>query len=143
LLWIRGAFDLLATAPAQHVRREAPVPQAIDSADRGVERPEARYGFPLRAILGLIPVWLFLYLAAAVPRFLDPLFEHRVAILGLPLGIVLVAVAMLWTGAGLVALRARRSMLGASVTLLLFAAPASLIVLLAPAMVLAMAAINA
>jgi hypothetical protein len=56
---------------------------------------------------------------------------------------VFVAIAMLWTGTGLVALLARRSMLGASVTLLLFAAPASIIVLLGPAMLLAMAAINA
>jgi hypothetical protein len=144
LLWVRGAFDLLATAPAQHLRREAPVPQSIDPVRPTVERRAPRAGFALHAMFGLLPVWLFLYLAAAAPRFLDPVFEGRVAMLGIPFGIVLVAIAMLWTGVGMIALRrARPSRLGASMVLLLFAGPASILVVLAPSLVLAVAAIDA
>jgi len=141
-LWIRAALDLLATAPGQHIRREAPVPQPIDSRFPAVERPGLSSGSAIRMVLGLSPVWLFLYLAVAVPRFLDPVFEDRVAMLGFPMGLVLVAIAMLWTGAGLVALRARRSFFGASMALLLFAGPASVLVLVAPALILAVANIN-
>jgi hypothetical protein len=134
-LWLATIIDLGLTAPVQRLRREEDVPRVVTVGTdfRGTE-PRRPAPTP-RLLLGLLPVWLFLFFSLTAPGYMDPLYLNPPGILGLPLGVVFVAIAMGWMGLGLLGLYRVASDGAALLVFMLFTAPATAAILLTPAMV--------
>jgi hypothetical protein len=135
-LWAQSTVDVLVTAPGQHIRRQERVPRPVGPPGVGMEEPPARSSALPRILFGLLPVGLQLAIAIAAPGFSDPVFDNPPGIAGLPAGVVLLALAMVWTAIGAVVLLKPRSTAGVIGALVIFVAPASLIVLFGPALIL-------
>lgn len=135
-LWARSAVDVLVTAPGHHVRREERVPRPIGPPGVELDEPHTRSSALSRVLVGLVPVWLQLVIAIASPKFSASVFDNPPGIAGLPAGVLLLALAMVWTLIGAVVLHKRRSTAGVIGALLVFVAPATLVVLFGPALVL-------
>jgi hypothetical protein len=138
-LWARSVLDLLATAPRQHFEKESPVPQPaeISSAALGTT-PRRTSDVVVRAVLGLLPAWVFLILVAVSPHLMDPILENPPGIVGLPLGILILAAALVVMASGLVVLRRASSVMSMILGFVGLTLPATVVVILAPALVLAL-----
>jgi len=80
-LWVRSVVDLVATAPAEHLDREAVVAQSVV----GIEHPRpGRGGVSSREwiVAALLPPFLILFLFFAAPHFLDPMSHKAPSVLG-------------------------------------------------------------
>jgi hypothetical protein len=86
-------------------------------------------------VVALIPALLMAFLFAAAPGFLQPLFDTRGTIAGIPVGPAVLALFGLLTATGLGAVRFLRSPLAIVVALVCTTA-ALYLVILGPAMVL-------
>lgn len=86
--------------------------------------------------LALLPLWLLLFLSLAAPGFMDPMFANPPAVVGLPAGIVLLALAMAWMAIGVALILSTWSALGWAVAIVLFMVPAMAAVILGPAVIL-------
>jgi hypothetical protein len=135
-VWAHSTLDVLVTAPVQHIRREERVPRPVGPTGVGMEEPPTRSSALPRVLVGLVPIWLQLAIAIAAPRFSDPVFDNPPGIAGLPAGVLLLSLAMVWTAIGAVVLLKPRSTAGVIGALVIFVAPASLVVLFGPALIL-------
>lgn len=133
-LWAGTVADLVATALGQHVQQEAPVARPAEGSLAVTVAPPRRSRG--RLVAGLTPLIVFVFLSAIAPGFLAPIYDSSVSVVGLPAGTLVIAAAMAWMGLGLLALRAWRSPGGATAALLLFTLPATVLVILGPAVVL-------
>jgi hypothetical protein len=132
-LWVRSAADLVTTAPGEHFAAERVMPQTVDPASVVVEpdRTPHRLGVALAAS----PILVWALWAILIPGFTDPLYQNPPGIFGLPAGMVIMAVVAVLTILGLlVALRARSGRIVA-LALLLFTAPAIVLLTFAPSSV--------
>ena len=84
------------------------------------------------------PLWVLIITTIASPTYFEPMFAKPPDILGIPLGVVVDAMAMLWTLIGVVLIWDTVSKLVQGLVLFLFTMPATLVVVLAPAAVLIM-----
>ena len=136
-LWADSLVDVLMTAPSHHLRKEERVPQPVDLPSGGLAGGERRgMGQGPKVLLGLLPLWLLVFSLLAAPGFMEPAFANPPAALGVPLGLVLLAIALALTAIGVVGLRRVSSPAAASAIFLCFTVPAVLVIVLTPAMVL-------
>jgi hypothetical protein len=94
-------------------------------------RPAGR----LRAIarlIALLPLWLLVLTAVASNDFVV-VFSRPPDVAGLPLGVVLETIAVLWTLGGLAIVWRARSPIAESLALILFTIPATVVVGVTPA----------
>jgi hypothetical protein len=135
-LWVRSLVDLVLTAPGQHLEPE-PV---LVATPVGTPEPASarRYAVPRRrgVAVALIPLWATIALILLAPGFMDPLYANPPAILGLPAGIVLLSIALLWMAIGVGIVASARALWSQLAALWIFAVPATAAILLGPAVVL-------
>ena len=139
-LWTRAIADVLETAPRHHLRKEHRVPEPIPAGTSTATipvRPGPRSG--PRVLLGLSPLWALLFFAVTAPGFFDPFFSNRPSVAGVPAGIFIIAVAMTLMLAGVWLLRRSGSDAGIVLAFLAFTLPATVLILVGPAMSLIMA----
>jgi hypothetical protein len=86
----------------------------------------------------LLPAWVFLILVAVSPHLMDPILENPPGIVGLPLGILILAAALVVMASGLVVLRRASSVTSMILGFVGLTLPATVVVILAPALVLAL-----
>jgi hypothetical protein len=134
-LWAHVVTDLVATAPQEHLRKDAPVLQPVEPTN--VPAPAARSPL-LRAaeIIASVPVVLLAGLWIVAPGYLDTVGFNPPAVIGLPMGFVIVAFAGVMAVFGwLVAHRAQT--LGVALGALAFLTiPAFLLIVMAPVLIL-------
>ena len=134
-VFLHAAGDVIWTASRQHLEREVPVARPA-SGPTGT--PTVASSTRRNALLvSSLPLWLTLLLSLIAPGYMDPIFANPPAILGLPAGVLVVTAALVWASMGLWLVWQR----GGSVAVLLlamvlFVAPATLAVVLAPASIL-------
>ena len=97
--------------------------------------PTTRSRWPIR-IAALTPLWLFLILELADNGFGTPMFSAPPSIVGVPLGVVVGALATGWMLIGLGLVWNARSRLTELLALLLFTTPATIVLVMGPAMIL-------
>jgi len=137
-LWIRSIVDLVATAPGHHLRREHPVPQTIDAAPAAIPASHHPAGNrALRVVIGFLPLWVLLFLLVAARNFMAPMFANPPETFGLPAGVVILAIALTVMAIGVAILGLTSSTKAAIVALVGFTAPSLALLLMAPAMILA------
>ena len=84
------------------------------------------------------PLWVLIIASVASPKFFDPLFSKPPDWLGIPLGVVVEAIAMVWMLMGVVLIWDARSRLVESLALFFFTIPATFLVVFSPAVILIM-----
>lgn len=134
-LWAQVLIDLIATAPREHLRKEAPVLQPVEPA----AAPTTPTRAPLQrvaVVVASVPVILLAVLWVVAPGYMEPVRFNPPAVYGLPMGIVIVAFAGGMAVFGwLVARRAQT--LGVALGALVFLTiPALLLIVMAPALIL-------
>lgn len=137
-LWVRSLVDLVVTAPGLHLEPEEVL---VASPVGAPDRPRlARGGRSRRTvvIVALIPLWLVIALNVAAPGYMDPVFSNPPAIVGLPAGIVLQALALAWMAIGVGIVLGTGSRVAWTMSLVLFAAPATALIGLTPPAILAL-----
>ena len=92
---------------------------------------------PVR-IAAFTPLWVLIIASVALPSFSNPIFAKPPEILGVPLGVVMDAIAMVWMLIGVIVIWDARSRLVDALLLTFFTIPATLLVVLAPALILIM-----
>lgn len=135
--WARAIVDVLETAPGHHLSRERHVQEPI-AAGRSSAVVQVG-GSPRRGprmVLGLLPLWVLIFFLLAAPGFMDPIFANPPAIVGLPAGVFVLAVAIVLTLTGVLSMRSARSDLASLLVLLVFTVPALALILLGPAAIL-------
>lgn len=135
IVWLRSLSDLVATAAVTRVREAVHLRQPAGPASYEALAVSVAGG-RARVVMALIPIWLLLGVLALMPEFFAPVFDNPPGIAGMPAGTVLLLAMVLWALVGASVIRTRRSDLGVLLTLLLFAIPASIVVILGPALVL-------
>jgi hypothetical protein len=137
-LWIRSIVDLVATAPGHHIRREQAVPQTIDAGPAAIPASHQQGGNRApRVLIGLLPLWILLFLLVAAPSFMAPMFANPPEVLGLPAGVVILAIALTVMTIGIAILGLTSSTKAAIAALVGFTAPSLVLLVMAPAMILA------
>jgi hypothetical protein len=137
-LWIRSIADLMATAPGHHLQRGQPVPQTIDAGPAAIPASHHPAGNRhLRVLIGLLPLWVLVFLLVALPSFMAPMFANPPEVLGLPAGVVIMAIALTVMAIGVAILGLTSSTRAAIVALVGFTAPSLVLLVMAPAMILA------
>lgn len=86
-------------------------------------------------VVSLMPVWTLLALRVFGSSFLEPVFSNPPGILGLPFGVVLLAVSLVWTLFGVMIVARVRSAVARGAALSLFTIPAAVLVVLSPAVI--------
>jgi hypothetical protein len=142
-LWARCIVDLVVTVPKQHFEKERQVSQVAEGSPVVLVqvRPRSTTQTP-RLLLALLPLWIFLGRAVAIPRAAEPIFANPPAMFGLPFGLVLLAFsfALMAVGAAVVAgTRSRRSAIYAFAFAIV---PSTALVVLAPAIILGIVAVS-
>jgi len=136
-LWTASVLDLLMTAPGHHIRKESAVTQPAELASNGpLSDQPIRPGQGLKLLLGLLPLWLLVFFQLAAPGYMEPAFANPPGVLGMPAGLVPLAVALSLTALGLVGLRRVSSTPAATFVFLVSTVPATFAVVLTPALVL-------
>jgi hypothetical protein len=87
-------------------------------------------------LLALLPFWLLLVLAIAAPKFLGVLLDNPPSLLGLPLGVVLVAAGLAWALVGAIAVTVVSSNVARTAVLVVTMLPALFLVIFSPAVVI-------
>ena len=137
-LWIRSIVDLVATAPGHHIRREQPVPQTVHVAPAEIPASHHPAGNQdLRLLIGLLPLWVLLFVLVAAPSFMAPMFANPPETFGLPAGVVILSIALTVMAIGVAILGLTSSTRAAIVALLGFTVPSLVLLVMAPAMILA------
>ena len=89
-----------------------------------------------RVLVGLLPVWIYLVRLIAAPASLDPAFANPPAVAGLPLGVILLGVAVLVMAIGVEILRRSSSSRTTILAFVCLTLPATILVVVAPELVL-------
>ena len=87
-------------------------------------------------LVAFTPLWVLLIVAFTSRTYFQPLFASPPSIVGIPLGAVIDAVAMLWMLIGVVLIWDARSPAVQTLVLVLFTIPATVAVVFSPAVVL-------
>jgi hypothetical protein len=128
--------DLVVTAPTEHLEEE---PEAVTHPVGSRGRRRIVNPQPLNrgwVVLALSPAWLTLFLLVMAPNFMGAMLLNPPALLGLPAGVVILALALLWSAVGVLFTIGTPSTLVRTMSLVLFTFPALLSVLLGPAFIL-------
>lgn len=137
-LWVRSLADLIATAPAQHLEPE----EVLVASPVGTsEPPRIGRGSMARrraVLIALIPLWLFIVVARIAPGYMDPAFANPPGILGLPAGLFVMGLALVWMAIGVGIVLTSASMAVWRASLVLFGLPATAVILLTPPIALAL-----
>jgi hypothetical protein len=134
-LWAQTLVDLVATAPREHLRKEAPVLQPVEPT----AAPMTPSRSPLQRVavaVASVPVILFAGLWAMAPGYMEPVTLNPPAVLGLPMGVVIVAFAGFMAVFGWLVARRTQSLGIALGALAFLTIPALLLILMAPALIL-------
>jgi hypothetical protein len=86
-------------------------------------------------LAALTPLWVLLIVSIASRTYFDAMLAKPPEILGIPLAAVIDAIAIMWMLIGLVLIWDTRSQLIQSLVLALFTIPATLLVVIAPAVI--------
>ena len=134
-LWAHTLIDLAATAPQERLRKESPVLQPVESAPA----PTTAMRSPMQrvaVVVASVPVVMLPALWVVGPGYYDTVGFNPPAVIGLPMGIVIVACAGGMAVFGwLVARRAQT--LGVALGALAFLTiPALLMIVMAPLLIL-------
>lgn len=89
-------------------------------------------------ITAFTPLWVLIVASVASPTFFDPMFAKPPDWLGIPLGVVIDAIAMVWMLIGVVLVWDARSRVVEVLVLTLFTFPATILVVFSPAVILIM-----
>lgn len=136
-LWIRSVVDLVSTAPGHHIRREQPVPQPVDMPATATLTDRPAMNRAPRVLIGLLPLWVLLFLLVVARNFMAPLLMNPPETFGLPGGLVILAITLAVMAIGVVILSRTSSTKAAIVALLGFTAPSVILLIMAPALILA------
>jgi hypothetical protein len=142
-LWARCLVDLVVTVPKQHFEKERRVSQIAEGSP--VVLVQVRPGSSTqtrRVLLALLPLWVLLVRSIFAPGANEPLFANPPAVLGLPAGLVLLAFSFVLMAVGVVVMARTTSMRSAIYTLVFLTAPATALVVLAPAIILLIIAVS-
>jgi len=137
-LWIRTLVDVVGTAPTEHLEKDVLVAQPI----AGVEGPPIKPDWASRIAWNWITVALVPGLTVLTlttigrPHFMDPMFQKPPELLGLPLGTVIMGLSAIWYGAGVAIVGVASRPGSRLVAILVFIFPATLALLLGPAVIL-------
>jgi hypothetical protein len=135
-LWVRTLGDLVSTAPGEHLRSEELVPRPLDPATVSLAGPRPRRGLSKAGYaIALLPLWALVILQGTDATASDAMFANPPSILGLPAGIVMIAVAGVLMTLGILAMRWARTTAGRAGAFALLTVPALAIVLLVPIVV--------
>jgi hypothetical protein len=104
--------------------------QRPSEVDAAVREPVDRI---VRVVPGLSPLLLFVYLLIVAPQFLAPMFETPPAVLGVPLGWLILAIDAALATAAIVVLWSRRFVPAGCLVLPLLTVPSTLLVTMGPA----------
>jgi hypothetical protein len=89
-------------------------------------------------ITAFTPLWVLIVASVASPTFFPQMFAKPPEIVGIPLGFVIDAIAMVWMLIGVVLIWDARSRLVEALVLFWFTIPATLVVVFSPALILIM-----
>ena len=89
-------------------------------------------------ITAFTPLWVLIVASVASPTFFGPMFAKPPDWLGIPLGVVMDAIAMVWMLIGVALIWDARSRLVEALVLFWFTIPATLVVVFSPALILIM-----
>jgi len=99
-VWALSLVDLVITAPSQHVEDDvfvaSPAGASGWQATLGARPPARRW-----ALIGLGPVWALLAYLVLLRNWGEAIFLNPPEVLGLPAGVVLVGLALVWGLLGL------------------------------------------
>jgi hypothetical protein len=90
----------------------------------------------LRVVLGLLPLWILLYLFIAVPGSIDPITANPPALAGLPAGILVVGAALVVMAIGVEVLRRTSSTVSMLLALAFLTLPSAVVMVMAPSLIL-------
>jgi hypothetical protein len=93
-------------------------------------------------LLALLPLWVLLVRSIVAPGANEPLFANPPAWYGLPFGLTVVAIALALMIIGVVLMARRTSMRSAIYTFTFVTAPATALVVLAPAIIILIIALS-
>jgi hypothetical protein len=137
-LWVRTLADVSSNAAVEQLAvRRAPARSPIDPAGRTldfVDRPGRAHRVFLT--VAAAPIAMIVLLAVVAPGYTDPIYANPPSILGLPAGLLLVCGAALWAAAAFVLLLKARSTPVHVLAIVLFTLPATMLVILAPPVIL-------
>jgi hypothetical protein len=134
-LWAHVVIDLMATAPQQHLRKDAPVLQPVEPTNV----PTTATRSPLQrvaVVIASVPVILWVALWVVAPGFMEPVMSNPPAVLGFPMGLFLVAFAGGMALFGWLVARRAQSLGLALGALAFLTIPALLLIVMAPALIL-------
>ena len=136
-LWVRCVLDVALTAPKQHLDQERRVSELSDGSTAVV----AREGRPSsasipRIVAALLPLWVLVVEAGAIPASYEPTFANPPAILGLPLGLCLIAFGLIVMAVGAAIMARTISTKSAVYTFVFLIAPSTALIILSPAIIL-------
>jgi hypothetical protein len=135
-LWARCLVDLVVTVPKQHFDKERQVAQVEGSPVVLVQVRPRSPTQTRRVLLALLPLWVLLVRSIVAPGANEPVFANPPAWYGLPFGLTVVAIALALMIIGVVLMARRTSMRSAIYTFAFVTAPATALVVLAPAIIL-------
>jgi hypothetical protein len=133
-LWIRSLFDLVATAPSEHLVREALVAQPVVGRDE-VGRDGRKAERISWVVAALAPGAVAVLLLTAAPRGIGPMFSKPPDAFGLPLGVVIAAGCAAWYVIGLLLVAIASRPLGRLAALVVFILPATFFAVMGPAII--------
>jgi hypothetical protein len=142
-LWARCLVDLVVTVPKQHFERERQVAEVAEGSP--VVLVQVRPRSPTqtrRALLALLPLWVLLVRSIVAPGANEPLFANPPAWYGFPFGVTMLAIALALMAIGVVVMARTTSMRSAIYVFAFITAPATALVVLAPAIILLIIAVS-
>lgn len=134
-LWAHTLMDLITTAPEQHLRKEGPVLQPVEPINVPPTAPRS----PLQrvaVVIASVPLIAWVAVWVMAPEFMAPVFSVPPAVLGFPMGVVLIAFAGGMALFGWLLSRRTRSVRVALGAVAFLTIPALLLILMTPALML-------
>lgn len=134
-LWAHTLIDLVATAPPERLRKESPVLQTVEPTNASAVEAKS----PLQRIavvIASVPLILWAAVWVVFPDFMEPVFSVPPAVLGFPLGVVIITVAGGMALFGWLLSRHTRSVRFALGAVAFLTIPALLLIVMTPALIL-------
>jgi hypothetical protein len=142
-LWVRNVADIASSAPSEHLRKESPVAKRVDPGSVALVASSERSG-PRRLgyAIASLPFALILLVPIIAPGYFEPVFANPPEIVGLPAGVIVLFLAASWASIAFLAVRETRSGIGIALALLAFTVPSTMVIILVPAVILALLNVN-
>lgn len=132
-VWIRAVADVVLTAPGERVRGEELVSEPVPMQSSAPARPPVSLA---RRVLSLSPLGAWLVMLAIGAS--DPVFMNPPSLFGLPIGSLMVGLALVWMALGAALTWRTYSTALWVAALVLFTLPSLVLVIVSPAVILAM-----